>query len=119
MSNAGPSVEFRKTLRIVFLDRLNRFKVCAHEHTKTGSQICHRETGRAALRTVRQAGQAHPHRMLRPVDLRRRAQIKCLGCGAIIRLGEDGYSRGPDGYRCEVCTAKAFAERARKPAQGK
>jgi hypothetical protein len=44
---------------------------------------------------------------------------KCVGCGTIIRLSEDGYSRGPDGYRCEACTAKAFAEKAGKRARGK
>jgi hypothetical protein len=25
------------------------------------------------------------------------------GCGRVIRLGEDGYSEGPEGYRCEDC----------------
>jgi hypothetical protein len=42
------------------------------------------------------------------------APTTCIGCGKIISLGEDGYSRGPDGYRCDACTDKALAERARK-----
>ena len=42
------------------------------------------------------------------------APTTCIGCGTIISLGEDGYSRGPDGYRCDACTDKALAERVRK-----
>jgi len=29
---------------------------------------------------------------------------KCKGCGAVIRLGEDGYSRQGGRYFCEHCT---------------
>jgi len=28
---------------------------------------------------------------------------RCGRCGRVIVLGEDGYSTGPDGYRCEDC----------------
>ncbi len=27
----------------------------------------------------------------------------CGACGRVIGLGEDGYSQGPNGYRCEDC----------------
>jgi hypothetical protein len=27
----------------------------------------------------------------------------CGGCGRVIRLGEDGYSIGPNGHRCDDC----------------
>jgi len=42
------------------------------------------------------------------------APTTCVGCGTIIRLGEDGGSRGLEGYRCDACTNKVMAERARK-----
>jgi hypothetical protein len=32
----------------------------------------------------------------------------CDGCGAVIRLAEDGYSQGPKGILCDACTAKRF-----------
>jgi hypothetical protein len=44
------------------------------------------------------------------------APTTCVGCGTIINLSEDGYSHGPDGYRCEVCTVKAVAEKVRRRA---
>ena len=28
---------------------------------------------------------------------------RCRGCGRVIVLGEEGYSHGPNGYRCEDC----------------
>jgi hypothetical protein len=36
------------------------------------------------------------------------APTTCGGCGSIIRLGEDGYSLGPEGYRCDTCTDKSL-----------
>ena len=42
----------------------------------------------------------------------------CVGCGTILSLSEDGYSRGPDGYRCDVCTDKALAERVKQRTAG-
>jgi len=30
----------------------------------------------------------------------------CAGCGAVIRLGTEGYMYGAGGYRCEACAAK-------------
>jgi len=42
------------------------------------------------------------------------APTTCVGCGTIIRVNQDGYSHGPDGYRCHVCTQKAFAKTIRK-----
>jgi hypothetical protein len=50
-------------------------------------------------------------KLMNPPDY---APTTCVGCGTIISLSEDGYSRGPDGFRCDVCTHKALAERARK-----
>ena len=44
------------------------------------------------------------------------APTTCGNCGAIISLSEGGYSHGPDGYRCDACTEKAFAEQVRKRA---
>lgn len=32
----------------------------------------------------------------------------CDECGVIIRLGDDGYSEGPNGTFCEACSAKRF-----------
>jgi len=31
---------------------------------------------------------------------------KCIECGARIQLGEEGYSVGPEGYKCERCTSR-------------
>jgi hypothetical protein len=42
------------------------------------------------------------------------APTTCVGCGTIISLSEDGYSHGPEGYRCDACTEKALAEKVRK-----
>ena len=42
------------------------------------------------------------------------APTTCVGCGTIISLSEDGYSHGPDGYRCDACTEKALVEKVRK-----
>jgi hypothetical protein len=28
---------------------------------------------------------------------------RCVACGRVIVLGEEGYSVGPEGYRCEAC----------------
>jgi hypothetical protein len=33
---------------------------------------------------------------------------KCDQCGAVIKLGDGGYSQGPEGYRCRKCTEKKF-----------
>jgi hypothetical protein len=33
---------------------------------------------------------------------------RCDGCGAVIKLSEGGYSRGPRGTRCDNCSSKAF-----------
>jgi len=33
---------------------------------------------------------------------------KCIKCGVRISLGEGGYSRGPDGYKCLECTKREF-----------
>lgn len=33
---------------------------------------------------------------------------KCSACGAVIRLGEDGYSQRGNAYWCEACTAEDF-----------
>ena len=41
---------------------------------------------------------------------------KCARCGVEIKLSEGGYSLGPDGYECDACTAKTFAESVRKRA---
>ena len=30
----------------------------------------------------------------------------CDGCGAVIRLAEDGYSEGPSGTLCQTCSSK-------------
>jgi hypothetical protein len=35
---------------------------------------------------------------------------KCRECGAVIVLGEGGYSHSKDGYRCGKCTAAAFPQ---------
>lgn len=32
----------------------------------------------------------------------------CIDCKRVIRLGEDGYMQGSDGYRCEPCEAIQF-----------
>lgn len=32
----------------------------------------------------------------------------CDGCGAVIKLAEDGYSQGSKGIMCDKCTAKTF-----------
>ena len=31
---------------------------------------------------------------------------KCSKCGAVIKLGTDGYIQDQDGYRCEKCSAE-------------
>lgn len=31
---------------------------------------------------------------------------RCTGCGKVIRLASEGYSRGKDGYQCEPCTLR-------------
>jgi len=41
------------------------------------------------------------------------APTKCVGCGKVISLSEDGYSHGSDGYRCDACTEKVLAEKVR------
>ena len=35
---------------------------------------------------------------------------KCARCGAVIALGEGGYSTGPKGYQCSECTEKEFGQ---------
>lgn len=35
----------------------------------------------------------------------------CGACGRVIVLGDGGYSIGPDGYKCVVCTEKEFGNR--------
>jgi hypothetical protein len=34
----------------------------------------------------------------------------CDGCGTVIILSDGGYSTGPDGYLCEMCTTKKFGD---------
>ena len=47
------------------------------------------------------------------------APTTCVACRKIIKLGEGGYSRGysrgPDGYRCDACTDKMLAKKRRNP----
>jgi len=45
---------------------------------------------------------------------RRGKLTTCVGSGTIISRSEDGYSLGPDGYRCDACTGKALAKRVAK-----
>lgn len=35
---------------------------------------------------------------------------KCIRCGVTIRLGEDGFSIGPKGYKCESCTRQELPD---------
>jgi len=47
------------------------------------------------------------------------APTTCGGCGTVINLSEGGYSHGPDGYQCDACTEKVFAEAVKKRAAKK
>lgn len=36
---------------------------------------------------------------------------RCGGCGTIIKLSEGGYSQGPKGIRCQICSAQIIPRR--------
>ena len=39
---------------------------------------------------------------------------KCSKCGALIRLGTEGYTQSRDEYWCEACAAKEIEKRLRR-----
>jgi hypothetical protein len=93
-----------------------RYTLCGHHHAERHAgtwQDCPkcRENFATEMYVWYGTNEYNFEKLVNPPDY---APTTCVGCGAVIHLGEDGFSHGPDGYRCGACTNEAIAEELQK-----